>query len=52
MRGLAMQPERLYETWADRKEAAQSYLEAVELAKWADRSLEIHFTVAFVKCCS
>ncbi|MDP7375393.1 MAG: Fe-S cluster assembly protein SufD [Alphaproteobacteria bacterium] len=29
MRGLAMQPERLYETWADRKEAAQSYLEAV-----------------------
>ena len=29
MRGLAMQPNRLYETWADRKEAAQSYLEAI-----------------------
>ena len=29
MRGLAMQPDRLYETWADRKEAAKSYLEAV-----------------------
>ena len=29
MRGLAMQPEHLFETWADRKEAAQIYLEAV-----------------------
>ena len=29
MRGLAMQPEGLYETWADRKKAAQSYLDTV-----------------------
>ena len=29
MQGLAMQPELLYETWDDRKEAAKSYLDAV-----------------------
>ena len=37
MRVLAMQPECLYETWADRKEAAQSYLEAV---KWPNGQTE------------
>ena len=30
MRGLAMQPERLYETWAERREAAQTYLDTVD----------------------
>ena len=29
MQGLAMQPELFYETWDDRKEAAKSYLDAV-----------------------
>ncbi len=29
MQGLAMQPDRLYETWAERKEAALNYLDTV-----------------------
>ena len=37
MRGLAMQPECIYKTWAERKEAAQSYLDTVN---WPDGQTE------------
>ena len=37
IRGLVMQPEPSYKTWADRKEAAESYLESVN---WPNGQIE------------